>query len=129
MWPVFVIPYNFPPWMCMDQSNFMMPLLIPGKSSPGKDFHVFMQPLIKDMMKLWIGVGTYDACTGREFPLHAAFLWLIHDYPGYAMMSGRSTRGFLHVRTAIRILAMSLCIIKLVILVIVDLCLTITSGG
>ena len=19
MWPVFVIPYNFPPWMCMDQ--------------------------------------------------------------------------------------------------------------
>jgi hypothetical protein len=24
MWPVFVIPYNFPPWMCMDQSNFML---------------------------------------------------------------------------------------------------------
>ena len=42
MWPVFVIPYNFPPWMCMDQSNFMMSLLIPGKFSPGKDFHVFM---------------------------------------------------------------------------------------
>jgi hypothetical protein len=94
MWPVFVIPYNFPPWMCVDQSNFMMSLLIPGKGSPGKDFHVFMQPLIKDMMKLWSGVGTYDACTGIEFPLHAAFLWSIHDYPGYATMSGRSTRGF-----------------------------------
>ena len=53
MWPVFVIPYNFPPWMCMDQSNFMMSLLIPGKKSPGKEFHVFMQPLIADMMKLW----------------------------------------------------------------------------
>src|SRR4051812_26941246 len=21
MWPVFLIPYNFPPWMCVDQSN------------------------------------------------------------------------------------------------------------
>ena len=94
MWPVFVIPYNFPPWMCMHQSNFMMSLLIPGKYSPGKDFHVFMQPLIKDMMLLWKGVDTYDACTNREFKLHAAFLWSIHDYPGYATMSGRSTRGF-----------------------------------
>jgi hypothetical protein len=42
MWPVFVIPYNFPPWMCMDQSNFMLSLLIPGKHSSGKDFHVLM---------------------------------------------------------------------------------------
>ncbi|KAK1605080.1 hypothetical protein QYE76_028753 [Lolium multiflorum] len=75
MWPVFVIPYNFPPWMCMDQSNYMMALLIPGKYSPGKDFHVFMQPLIKDMMQLWSGVETFDACTEEYFPLHAAFLW------------------------------------------------------
>ena len=94
MWPVFVIPYNFPPWMCMDQSNYMMALLIPGKYSPGKDFHVFMQPLIKDMMELWSGVQTFDALTEDYFPLHAAFLWSIHDYPGYATMSGRSTRGF-----------------------------------
>jgi hypothetical protein len=32
-----VVPYNFPPWMCMDQSNYMLALLIPGKKSPGKD--------------------------------------------------------------------------------------------
>ena len=94
MWPVFVIPYNFPPWMCMDQSNFMMSLLIPGKYQPGKDFHVFMQPLIKDMIKLWDGVETFDACTGRDFDLHAAFIWSIHDYPGYATLSGRSTKGY-----------------------------------
>ena len=94
MWPVFVIPYNFPPWMCMDQNNFMMSLLIPGKNSPGKDFHVFMQPLIKDMMKLWSGVTTVDVCAADPFELHAAFLWSIHDYPGYATMSGRSTRGY-----------------------------------
>ncbi|CAN6180503.1 unnamed protein product [Urochloa humidicola] len=34
MWPVFVVPYNFPPWVCMEQSNFMMSLLIPGPQCP-----------------------------------------------------------------------------------------------
>jgi hypothetical protein len=24
IWPIFVVPYNLPPWACMDQSNFMM---------------------------------------------------------------------------------------------------------
>ncbi|XP_010233262.1 uncharacterized protein LOC100831630 [Brachypodium distachyon] len=94
MWPVFVIPYNFPPWMCMDQSNFMMALLIPGRKSPGKDFHVYMKPLMADMKKLWEGVDTFDALTGKRFPLHAAILWSIHDYPGLATISGRSTKGF-----------------------------------
>ncbi|XP_010233141.1 uncharacterized protein LOC100826217 [Brachypodium distachyon] len=94
MWPVFVIPYNFPPWMCMDQSNFMMALLIPGRKSPGKDFHVYMKPLMADMKKLWEGVDTFDALTGKRFPLHAAILWSIHHYPGLATISGRSTKGF-----------------------------------
>ena len=57
MWPVFVIPYNLPPWACMDQSNFMMTLLIPGPSSPGKDFDVFMEPLMEELQLLWKGIG------------------------------------------------------------------------
>jgi hypothetical protein len=39
MWPVFVVPYNMPPWVCMEESNFMMALLIPRPSSPSKDLH------------------------------------------------------------------------------------------
>uniref|UniRef100_A0A0A8YWQ9 Uncharacterized protein n=1 Tax=Arundo donax TaxID=35708 RepID=A0A0A8YWQ9_ARUDO len=42
MWPVFVIPYNLPLWACMEQSNFIMALLIPGPKAPGKDFDVFL---------------------------------------------------------------------------------------
>ena len=45
MWPVFVIPYNHPPWACMDQSNFMMALLIPGPKSPGNTFMSFYNHL------------------------------------------------------------------------------------
>jgi hypothetical protein len=81
MWPVFVVPYNLPPWACMQESNFMMTLLIPGPSSPGKDFDVFLEPLVEDLLNLWTGVSAYDANTGKMFKLHAAALWCIHDYP------------------------------------------------
>jgi hypothetical protein len=30
MWPLFVVPYNLPPWECMEESNFLMSLLILG---------------------------------------------------------------------------------------------------
>ena len=94
MWPVFVIPYNLPPWACMDQSNFMMALLIPGPKSPGKHFDVFLQPLVEELLELWEGVRTYDALSGKMFDLHAAVLWCIHDYPALSTLSGRTTRGY-----------------------------------
>ncbi|XP_057998652.1 uncharacterized protein LOC110631536 [Hevea brasiliensis] len=36
VWPVLLIPYNLPPWMCMKQSNFILSMLIPGWSTKGK---------------------------------------------------------------------------------------------
>ncbi|RLM61630.1 uncharacterized protein C2845_PM14G07560 [Panicum miliaceum] len=81
IWPVIAVPYNFPPWMCMDQSNYIL-----GTKSPGKDFHVFIQPLIVDMLKLWEGVSTYDAYECKDFILRAAILWGIHDYPALGTM-------------------------------------------
>jgi hypothetical protein len=69
MWPMFVIPYNLPPWSCMRESNFMMALLIPGPTCLGKDFDVFLEPLIEDLLDLWKGVPTYDAITLKEFNL------------------------------------------------------------
>lgn len=95
MWPIFVIPYNFPPWSCMQESNFMMALLIPGPRSPGKKhFDVFLQPLIEELLSLSSGVDTVDALTGKDFKLRAAVLWCIHDYPALSTLSGRTTQGF-----------------------------------
>jgi hypothetical protein len=91
MWPVFLIPYNFPPWECMEQSNFMMGLLIPGPTCPGKDMDLFLQPLIDELLDLWKGVPTYDALTKKSFDLHAAIIWCIHDYPALSTLSGRVT--------------------------------------
>jgi hypothetical protein len=94
MWPVFIIPYNLPPWSCMRESNFMMALLIPGLTCPGKDFDVFLEPLIEDLLDLWKGVPTYDAITRKKFNLHAAVLWCIHDYPALSTLFGHTTKAY-----------------------------------
>ncbi|XP_073353738.1 uncharacterized protein [Aegilops tauschii subsp. strangulata] len=95
MWPVFVVPYNLPPWACMDQSNFMISLLIPGPESPGKDFDVFMEPLVEELLQLWTGVPTYNALSPEEkFNLRAAIIWSIHDFPALHTLSGRIKVGY-----------------------------------
>ena len=52
MWPVLVIPYNMPPNVYPEESNYMMALLIPGPISPGKDFDLFMEPLVEELQQL-----------------------------------------------------------------------------
>ncbi|XP_044383493.1 uncharacterized protein [Triticum aestivum] len=94
MWPVFVMPYNLPPWACMDQCNLMIALLIPGRNSPGKDFDLFLEPLVEELLELWKGVSTYDALSEKKFNLRAVVLWCIHDYPGLSTLSGRVTSGY-----------------------------------
>ncbi|XP_071906106.1 uncharacterized protein [Coffea arabica] len=80
--------------MCMKQSYFMLSLLIPGLSSPGNNIDVYLQPLVKELTELWdFGIQTYDASQKENFQLYTALLWTISDFPGYAMLSGWSTKG------------------------------------
>jgi hypothetical protein len=94
MWPVFVMPYNFPPWECMEEPNFMMALLIPGPASPGKDFDLFLEPLVEDLLELWSGVHAYDGLSGKMFNIRAAVLWCICDYLALSSLSGCTTKGY-----------------------------------
>jgi hypothetical protein len=93
-WPVMMNVYNYPPWLCMKSEFTMLSLLIPGPQSPGNDIDVYLQPLIEELKELWeFGVETYDASKDQTFQLRASLLWTISDYPGYAMLSGWSTKG------------------------------------
>ena len=66
-WPVILIPYNVPPWMCMKQPNFILSLLIPGPKGPGMNLDFYMQPLVEELKELWeIGVKTFDACKKKS---------------------------------------------------------------
>jgi len=42
VWPVVLIPYNLPPWMCMKDSYFIMSTLIPSPKAPRNDIDVYL---------------------------------------------------------------------------------------
>lgn len=92
-WPVILIPYNLPPWLCMTQPYMFMTLLIDGPHAPGNDIDVYLRPLIDELKQLWVGVSTYDAKTNEMFMMRASLLWTINDFPAYANLSGWSTKG------------------------------------
>ena len=93
-WPVILIPYNLPPWLCLKQPFWMMSMLIPGPKSPGNNIDVYLEPLIDELKQLWVhGVETWDAKVKRNFTLRAVLLWTINDFPAYGMLSGWSTKG------------------------------------
>ena len=41
-WPVMLIPYNLPPWICMKQTSLILSMIIPGPDSPGNDIDVYL---------------------------------------------------------------------------------------
>ncbi|XP_062119146.1 uncharacterized protein LOC133832883 [Humulus lupulus] len=93
LWPVILIPYNMPPWASPNGTNYLMSLLIPGPKSPGKDYDVFLRPLIDELKELWEGIEVYDSYEWCMFKLRVALLWTISDFPAYAYLSGWSTAG------------------------------------
>jgi hypothetical protein len=93
-WPVILMPYNLPPWLCLKQSFWMMSMLIPGPKSPGQNIDVYLQPLIDELYDLWVNsIETWDAKDKKNFKLHAILLWTINDFPAYVMLSSWSTKG------------------------------------
>jgi hypothetical protein len=82
-WPIMIIPYNLPPWMCMKQTSFILFLIIPGLKSPGIDIDVYLQPLIEELHELWnVGVCTFDASNKTNFVMQAQLIWTINDFSG-----------------------------------------------
>ncbi|KAL6624425.1 hypothetical protein ACP70R_031746 [Stipagrostis hirtigluma subsp. patula] len=93
IWPVVIVMYNLPPWMCMKDPYMITSMLIPGPKAPGNDIDVYLQPLIDELLQLWDGVQAYDAATKRTFKLQAALLWTINDFPALGNLSGMTTKG------------------------------------
>jgi len=92
IWPVVLIPYNLPPWMCMKQSSFILSVIIPGKRAPGNDIDVYLQPLIEELKELWsMGIKTFDSYGNEVFDLHASILWTISDFPSLGTLSRWNT--------------------------------------
>ncbi|KAL6279600.1 hypothetical protein ACE6H2_016481 [Prunus campanulata] len=94
-WPVMLVTYNLPPWLCMKRKFMMLTILISGPKQPGNDIDVYLEPLIDDLKSLWDGIrGVYDAHIGEYFTLRAALLWTINDFPAYGNLSGCVVKGY-----------------------------------
>ncbi|KAL6533628.1 hypothetical protein OROHE_013461 [Orobanche hederae] len=94
-WPVILMPYNLPPWMCMNKEFNFLTVLIPGPKSPGKCLDVYLRPLIDELKLLWQnGVPTYDKFTDTMFTMRAAVMWTISDFPAYGMLAACRTKGY-----------------------------------
>ncbi|KAI5342813.1 hypothetical protein L3X38_010689 [Prunus dulcis] len=94
-WPVILVTYNLPLWLCMKQKFMMLTLLISGPKQPGNDIDVYLEPLIDDLKSLWVGIrGVYDAHNGEYFTLRAALMWTINDFPAYGNLSGCVVKGY-----------------------------------
>ena len=52
-WPVILMIYNLPPWLCMKRKYMMLSMLIYGPKKPGNDIDVYLTPLIEDLKFLW----------------------------------------------------------------------------
>ncbi|CAL2255929.1 unnamed protein product [Prunus armeniaca] len=69
-WPVILVTYNLPSWLCMKRKFVMLTLLIFGLKQPGNDIDVYLEPLIDDLKSLWDGIrGVYDTHIGKYFTL------------------------------------------------------------
>jgi hypothetical protein len=50
-WPVFAVPYNLPPYLCMKFEFMLLCLIVPSLEVPGPRINVISKPLIE---QLWI---------------------------------------------------------------------------
>ncbi|XP_057251096.1 uncharacterized protein LOC130591614, partial [Beta vulgaris subsp. vulgaris] len=93
-WPVVLVVYNLPPWLCMKRKYMMLSLLISGPKQPGNDIDVYLQPLVEDLQKMWNeGVLVFDAYANEMFTLRAMLFCTMNDYPAYGNLSGYKTKG------------------------------------
>ncbi|KAK7256311.1 hypothetical protein RIF29_29752 [Crotalaria pallida] len=90
-WPVMLVIYNLPPWLCMKRKYMMLSMLISGPKQPGNDIDVYLTPLIEDLKQMWeTGIEVYRR---ESFNLRAMLFGTISDFSAYGNLSGYSTKG------------------------------------
>ncbi|KAL0546713.1 hypothetical protein IC582_016625 [Cucumis melo] len=94
-WPVMLVTYNLPPWLCMKRKFLMLTALISGPKQPENEIDVYLAPLVDDLKILWHdGVECYDAYQDQCFRLKAILLWTINDFPAYGNLCGCTVKGY-----------------------------------
>jgi hypothetical protein len=70
--------------------------MILGPKEPRKQMNIYLRLLMEELKELWQGVDAYGSHLKCRFNLHAAYLWLIHDYLAYGKFTGWCVHGRLN---------------------------------
>ena len=91
-WVLLITVYNLPPWLLTKKFFISLAVLIPGPKSPNSEnIDVFLAPIVRDLLKLWVGGPAINMAmpegNGR-FTLRAMLIWTVNDFPAYGLLSG-----------------------------------------
>ena len=79
----------------MKKKYITMSMLVQGPKQPGTDLNLYLQLLKEELDTLWKdGANTWDAVAQEYFPMRAALITTVQDYPGYGYFSGQVIQGF-----------------------------------
>ena len=87
VWVLIVVLLNLPPGMRYREKNVIIPLAIPGPSSPG-NIESFIYPLFQEMAMASEGIWTWDAVDSSYFILRAYLCGVKGDMLGSAKLNG-----------------------------------------
>ena len=76
-WPMALVNYNIPPWLCIKKGHMILSLIIPGKRKP-TNLQVYLAPLIEELHIMWQGIDVEDksrAGRQKKFNLKAILMW------------------------------------------------------
>jgi hypothetical protein len=86
VWVLIVTILNLPPDMRSKATNIIIPLVIPGPSSPG-NVESFIYVLYEELAKLSVGIWTWDALSEKYFLLKVFLCGVLGDMLGSAKLS------------------------------------------
>jgi hypothetical protein len=89
-WSVFVVLYNLPTSLWMKYEFMFVCLIVPSLDHPSPCLNVMLKALTDELKQLWIGVEGYDYYKKQKFNLHVAYLWSVHDFKAYDILTGWS---------------------------------------
>lgn len=84
-WPLILFNYNLRPDIRTHLENIIGIGIIPGPKKP-VDCDSFLWPLTHELLRLAIGISTYDALTDFFFALHAYLILVFGDIPAISMV-------------------------------------------
>lgn len=84
-WPILLFNYNLPPEVRFGLHRLICAAVIPGPNKP-KDPDSFLYPLVQELLKLAVGVKTWDSEALKHFWLRAHLILGFGDYPAMSMI-------------------------------------------